>query len=225
MTANSPYHANLHLAHHNMVEQQIRPWDVLDERVLQTLARVARADYVPAAYKALAYADTAIPLDHGQEMMHPVVEGRMLQALAIQPTDHVLEIGTGSGYITACLATLAAHVESVDIDADFTQRAAAKLKEHDIYNVKLVTADATTGPQPGRQWDVIVFTGAMCQESKEYLQALKPGGRLFVICGEDPVMKAKLITRTTEQNWSEQILFETSLKQLLGAEHKKHFVF
>lgn len=216
---------NLHRAHHNMVEQQVRPWDVLDDRVLQTLARVSRADYVPAVYKALAYADTAIPLAHGEVMMHPVVEGRMLQALNIQPMDDVLEIGTGTGYITACLAHLAAHVDSMDIHSDFTHLAAGKLKAHAIYNVSVITGDATTGPAAGKSWDVIVVTGAVSEVPEAYKKALRMNGRLFVITGEDPVMQARLITRTGEQAWADQVLFETSLLPLQHAGKKKQFVF
>lgn len=216
---------NLHQAHHNMVEQQVRPWDVLDDRVLRTLTQVSRAEYVPAIYKALAYADTAIPLAHGEVMMHPVVEGRMLQSLNIQPLDDVLEIGTGSGYITACLAHLAAHVDSMDIHADFTQAAATKLKAHGFNNVTLTTGDAIAGPAAGKDWDVIVFTGAVSIIPQAYKQALRMHGRLFVISGDDPVMQARLITRTGENAWADHVLFETSLQTLQHAEKKKQFVF
>ena len=216
---------NLHQAHHNMVEQQVRPWDVLDDRVLQTLTQVSRADYVPAAYKALAYADTAIPLAHQEVMAHPVVEGRMLQALNIQSMDNVLEIGTGSGYLTACLAMLASHVESIDIHNEFIQTAAAKFKAHQIHNVTLRTADAMAGPAPGKTWDVIVFTGSVCEIPESYKKALMLNGRLFVISGEDPVMQARLITRTGEHAWADHVLFETSLLPLRNAEKKKQFVF
>ncbi|MDQ1363622.1 MAG: protein-L-isoaspartate(D-aspartate) O-methyltransferase [Pseudomonadota bacterium] len=220
MTAN-----NLHQAHQNMVEHQVRPWDVLDNRVLKTLAQISRADYVPAAYKALAYADTAIPLAYGEVMMHPVVEGRMLQSLNIQPMDDVLEIGTGTGYITACLAHLAAHVDSADIHEEFTRAAITRLRTHGIFNATLATCDASQGLQPGKSWDVIVITGAMHQIPDFYRQSLRPNGRLFVITGEAPVMQARLITRTGEQAWAEQVLFETSLLPLQHAEKKKQFVF
>jgi protein-L-isoaspartate(D-aspartate) O-methyltransferase len=216
---------NLHQAHHNMVEQQVRPWDVLDDRVLQTLTQVSRSEYVPPDYKALAYADTAIPLAHGEVMMHPVVEGRMLQSLNIQALDDVLEIGTGTGYVTACLARLAAHVDSIDIQNDFTEAATSKLKAHGITNVTLIAGDATLGPAPGKTWDVIVFTGAVNDVPQAYKQALRMHGRLFVIAGEDPVMQARLITRTGEHAWADHVLFETSLLALQHAEKKKQFVF
>jgi protein-L-isoaspartate(D-aspartate) O-methyltransferase len=216
---------NLHQAHHNMVEQQVRPWDVLDDRVLQTLTQVSRSEYVPAVYKALAYADTAIPLDHSEVMMHPVVEGRMLQSLTLKAGDEVLEIGTGTGYITACLALLAARVDSIDIHADFTQAAASKLKAHGINNVTLTTGDATEGPAAGKNWDVIVFTGAVNEIPQAYKKALRMHGRLFVITGDDPVMQARLITRTGENAWADHVLFETSLQPLQHAEKKKQFVF
>ena len=216
---------NLHQAHHNMVEQQVRPWDVLDDRVLQTLSQVSRADYVPAVYKSLAYADTAIPLAHNEIMTHPVVEGRMLQALNIQPQDTVLEIGTGSGYFTACLAHLAAQVDSMDIHAEFTHAAATRLKAHNIQNVNLLTADAMHGPAANKTWDVIVFTGSVCEMPTAYKTALRLNGRMFVITGEAPVMQARLITRTGDQAWANQVLFETSLKPLCHAEKKKQFEF
>jgi protein-L-isoaspartate(D-aspartate) O-methyltransferase len=216
---------NLHQAHHNMVEHQVRPWDVLDDRVLQTLTQISRSEYVPDAYKALAYADTGIPLAHGEVMMHPIVEGRLLQSLNIQPMDDVLEIGTGTGYITACLAHLASHVDSIDIHEDFTRAAAARLKAHEINNVSLETGNAVTGPIPGKDWDVIVVTGSMNELPEAYKHALRINGRMFVITGEDPVMQARLITRTGEHAWANQILFETSLPPLQDAEKKKQFVF
>jgi protein-L-isoaspartate(D-aspartate) O-methyltransferase len=216
---------NLHQAHHNMVEQQVRPWDVLDDRVLQTLTQISRADYVPAVYKSLAYADTAIPLAHNEVMMHPVVEGRMLQSLNIQPMDTVLEIGTGSGYLTACLAHLASHVDSIDLHPDFTQAAAKKLQAQHIYNVSLHTADAMTGPEPGKSWDVIMFTGSVNEVPLAYKAALRLHGRMFVITGDAPVMQARLITRTGDQAWADHVLFETSVKALCHAEKKKQFVF
>lgn len=212
-------------AHHNMVEQQVRPWEVLDDRVLQVLEQVARDEYVPEIYKALAYADTAIPLAHGEVMMHPVVEGRMLQALAIQAMDNVLEIGTGTGYITACLAHLASHVDSVDIHEDFVCDAMARLNAQGLYNVSLETRDAAAGPEAGRRWDVIAVTGSLPVLPQAYKDALTIGGRMFVITGQDPVMEARLITRTGEHAWADQMLFETSLKPLCHAEAKPCFVF
>ena len=136
---------NIELARHNMIEQQIRPWDVLDQRVLDVILRTPRELYVPPAHHALAFTDMPIPLGHDQYMMEPRLEGRMLQSLAIKPSDRVLEIGTGSGYVTAMLASLAKHVDSVDIVAEFTESAREKLNKHGVANVKLETGDASKG--------------------------------------------------------------------------------
>ncbi|MGD8312791.1 MAG: protein-L-isoaspartate O-methyltransferase, partial [Gammaproteobacteria bacterium] len=148
-------------ARFNMIEQQVRPWDVLDQRVLDTMSGVPREAFVPQRYRALAFADTNIPLGHDQVMMAPKVEGRLLQALAILPEDSVLEIGTGSGYLTACLARLAGHVTSLDIMPDFTASAGGRLGEHNIANVTLETADAADGIDSGERFDAIAVTGSL----------------------------------------------------------------
>ena len=217
--------SNLELARHNMVEQQVRPWDVLDPKILEILENTPRDAYAPPAYQALAYADTAIPLGNGQSMMHPVLEGRMMQSLDIQPTDKVLEIGTGSGYVTACLAKLAAHVDSIDIDQALSATAAEKLKQQNIYNVTLSVADAVTEFDQSKKYDAICVTGSLATMLDQYKNALTIGGRLFVIIGEDPAMQAHLFTRIDENAWSDQIMFETSVKALLHAEKEKQFVF
>lgn len=216
---------DLELARHNMVEQQVRPWDVLDPRILDILENTPRDEFVPDAYKGLAYADTEIPLGDGQYMMHPVLEGRMLQALDIQATDRVLEIGTGSGYITACLAKLASHVDSIDINERLGKAAATKLVEQGIMNVSLSTGDAVEEFDSHSKYDVICVTGSMGEVPDTYKQALNEGGRLFVITGEDPVMEAHLITRIDENTWSDQNMFETSIRPLIHAECKKQFCF
>lgn len=216
---------NIEKARHNMIEQQVRPWDVLDTRTLNLMDSFPRDAFVPEAYKNLAYADTAIPLGHGEEMMHPIVEGRMLQALNIQPTDNVLEVGTGSGYITACLAQLSAHVNSVEIHEDLSQLAAERLVEQGIFNVSLYVDDATDTSKLTTQYAVIAITGSMSEIPEAYKQALTVGGRMFVITGEAPVMVAYLITRTSEDSWAEQYLFETSLKPLVHSEKAKTFEF
>lgn len=216
---------NLDQARFNMVEQQVRPWEVLDPKILNTLEQIPREAFVPEAYKNLAYADTAIPLGHDEVMMHPVVEGRMLQALDIQPTDEILEIGTGSGYITACLAHLGSSVDSVDIHEDLSQKAATCFVEQGIFNVNLSTGDASQDSEFRKSYDVIAITGAMPQIPESYKQALNIGGRMFVITGADPVMEARLITRTGENAWAEQMLFETSLKPLVNMETGTAFIF
>lgn len=216
---------NIEQARHNMIEQQVRPWDVLDTRTLNLMDALPRDAFVPEAYKNLAYADTAIPLGHGEDMMHPNVEARMLQALNVQPTDNVLEVGTGSGYITACLAQLSAHVNSVEIHEDLSQQAAERLVEQGILNVSLYVGDATDTSKLTTQYAVIAITGSLPEVPDDYKQALSVGGRMFVITGEDPVMVARLITRTSEDSWAEQYLFETSLKPLVHSEKAKIFEF
>ncbi|HLU13495.1 MAG TPA: protein-L-isoaspartate O-methyltransferase [Arenimonas sp.] len=205
-----------------MVEQQVRPWDVLDPRVLETLMTVPREDYVPARHRKLAFADLALPLEHGESMMKPVVEGRMLQALALQPEDQVLEIGTGSGFITACLARLSHEVTSLDIHADFTERARARLQADGYVNVRLETADALSW-QPGRQFDAIAVTAAVAENPERFVEWLRPGGRLFVVHGLSPVQEALLLTREGEGLLRES-LFETDIPYLRGAEPAPRFV-
>jgi protein-L-isoaspartate(D-aspartate) O-methyltransferase len=216
---------NLQQAKFNMIEQQVRPWDVLNPEILDTLDHVSREDFVADHYKNLAYADTAIPLNNDQFMMHPVVEGRMLQTLEINPDDKVLEVGTGSGYITACLANLASHVDSIEIDELISQTAADRLNKKNIRNVTLMTGDATSEIPDKQSYDVIAITGSMNECSQAYKEALKIGGRLFIITGEDPAMVASLITRTDDNAWAEEVLFETSAKRLMHAEVEKEFVF
>jgi protein-L-isoaspartate(D-aspartate) O-methyltransferase len=212
-------------ARFNMIEQQVRPWDVLDQRVLDTMHTVPREVYVPERYRALAFADTNIPLGHAQVMMAPKVEGRLLQALAIRPEDSVLEIGTGSGYLTACLARLSRHVTSVDIMPDFTAAAGDNLRENDITNVTLETADAANGIDSSEHFDAIAVTGSLPVLREQFHQSLNNGGRLFVITGTPPVMEACLITRIDEHNWARESLFETSIPPLLHAAEPQAFVF
>jgi len=216
---------NLAEARHNMIEQQIRPWDVLDQRVLELVANLPREDFVPSAYLSLAYADINIPLEHGQSMMAPKVEARMIQALNLQPRDIVLEIGTGSGYVTALLAKSAKHVYSVDIFADFAERARLKLAGHGITNVTLETGDAATGWEKDQPYDVIAVTGSLPLLPDSLRRQLKVGGRLFVVTGDAPVMSAQLITRVSETGYSQQALFETVLPPLVNAPQPPRFVF
>ena len=216
---------NYETARHNMVEQQVRPWDVLDQKVLETLDAVPRDRFVDEAYRHLAYADTEIPLNETAAMMAPVVEGRMLQALDLKPEDRVLEIGTGSGYITACMAHLVSHVDSIEINPVLSQKAASRLLDFGVRNVTLHVADALADAPRAQTYDVIAVTGAVSEIPDTFKQALKPDGRLFVIRGEAPVMQAVLMTRAGDSTWNEQILFETCLKPLINAETKPHFVF
>ena len=216
---------NFDQARFNMVEQQIRPWEVLDPRVLELLETTQREDFVPVRYRKMAFSDMAIPLDHDQEMMRPVVEGRLLQALEVKPDETVLEIGTGSGFITACLAKLAKRVVSVDIHEQFIKETASKLKDKDISNVELETGDAMTGWQPEQAHDVVVVTGSVPDIPDHFRGWVNPRGRLFVVCGESPAMEAKLLTKLNATEWREESLFETDLARLINAEKAPEFEF
>jgi len=206
---------NFDQARFAMIEQQVRPWDVLDPRVLDAMATVRREDFVAAAHRQLAFADLQLPLAHGEFMLKPVVEGRMLQALALEPGDEVLEIGTGSGYLTACLAQLARAVTSIDRHPDFIEGARARLEQAGIGNVRLEAADALHW-QPGRQFDAVVVTGAVAEIPAAFGEWLRPGGRLFVVRGRSPVQEAVRVTRRAESLHVES-LFETDIPYLHGA--------
>lgn len=216
---------NLTQARHNMIEQQIRPWDVLDQRVLDLIEQLPREDFVPKAYLTLAYADLNVPVGHDQVMMAPKVEARLLQSLAVRPQDAVLEIGTGSGYLTALLARSARHVYSVDIYPDLVEEAGRRLAAHGIDNVTLETGDAANGWNRHGPYDVVAVTGSLPILPEALRQSLKRGGRLFVIAGEPPVMEARLITRTGEQEWTDKGLFETVLPPLVNAPQPRRFTF
>lgn len=215
---------NLEIARHNMIEQQIRPWDVLDQSVLDLMYSLPREAFVPEEYCNLAFADTTIPLGHEQMMMSPKLEGRVLQALTVNPNDNVLEIGTGSGYFTALLARAAKIVETVDIFDDFVQAAAAKLKTFSINNVMFSTGDASQGWQADKHYDVIVFTASVPVLPLHFQEQLNDGGCLFAIVGEAPIMQAQLITRINEQELIQDILFETFLPPLINAPQPQKFI-
>lgn len=198
-----------------MVEQQVRPWDVLDLRVLDTIARIPREAYVPRALRNLAYADTALPLAHGESMMKPVLEGRALQALLPQAEESVLEIGTGSGYLSACLASLAREVVSIERHADLAEAARARLAAQGIANADVVHADALAW-EPGRTFDAICVTGSVDRIPARFVEWLNPGGRMFIVHGRSPAMEAALLRRDVNGLRSES-LFETDLPYLAGA--------
>lgn len=212
-------------ARHNMIEQQIRPWDVLDQRVLDLLTKVKREDFVPAIYQSLAFVDMDIPLGHGETMWSPKLEARALQSLAIQPADRVLEAGTGSGYLTALLANLAAEVVSVEVEPELKAEAEKKLAAHGLSNVQLEQGDAAQGWQRGAPFDVIVLTGSTPVLPEALQRQLKIGGRLFAVVGEAPVMQAHLITRVGEAAWRDDVMFETEVKALRNATQPERFVF
>ena len=204
---------NAEIAKFNMIEQQIRPWEVLDHQVLSTLNQVDRADFVREAYKGLAYADCQIPVANGVRMLPPTIEGRMLQALLIKPEDQVLEVGIGGGYITACLARLARRVTSIDPSAEIIDFARTNVSSNGQDNVEftqlgLSQIDFTA------DYDVIAVTGSLPSVPENLKLALKPGGRMFIVVGESPVMQALLITRIGDSEWTTQSLFETDLPRL-----------
>jgi len=201
-------------ARYHMIEQQIRPWEVLDQRVLDLMADMPREDFVPEEYRNLAYADTDIPLPHGQVMMAPRIEARLLQALAVSPSDRVLEIGTGSGCLTCQLARASRHVYSMDIFPDFCERASEKLAAHGVVNVTTVNGDGVHGLEQNAPYDVIAVTGSLPYLDESLQRQLDVGGRMFVIVGEAPVMEALLVTRTGQQDWTTEALFETDLPAL-----------
>ena len=215
---------DVNFARQQMVRQQVRAFDVLSDDVLDVLSTVPREQFVPPGYEALAFADTEIPIGHGQAMMTPTVEGRLLQALAPAATDDVLEIGTGTGFLAACLARLAGHVTSIDIHDDFLKTAQANLEDSGITDVELLGMDATAD-LPERQFDAIAVTGSIEIFDPRFVMALKPGGRLFVVVGNPPAMDALLVTRSGDDGWESQSLFETDLRPLVNGRLPPQFLF
>jgi protein-L-isoaspartate(D-aspartate) O-methyltransferase len=210
-----------------MVEQQIRPWDVLDIRVLDVLARLPREAFVADAHRALAYADIELPLGNGAKMMKPVIEGRTLQALNLQAGDEVLEIGTGSGFLSACMGELAREVLSLEIDPALAAAARARLDAATLgNNVRIETADALQYDAGERLFDAVCITAAVADAPERFLKWLRPGGRLFVVRGHAPVMEAVRLTRGESVNAAAtESLFETELGYLQGAEPVPQFQF
>ncbi len=215
---------NTDFARQQMINQQVRAWEVLDEHVLTCLKEVLREHFVPEGFEALAFADTEIPIGHGQMMMTPTVEGRVLQALGLVGGENVLEIGTGSGFLTACLANLSKHVTSIDIHEDFLSAAKTKLESCEIGNVTLLAMDATQ-ELPEGTFDTIAVTGSMQTLDQRLLNALSPGGRLFVVLGDAPAMAATRVTRVDEDDWQSESLFETELAPLVNGALPKQFSF
>ncbi|NBB93890.1 MAG: methyltransferase domain-containing protein [Gammaproteobacteria bacterium] len=216
---------NLEQARINMVEQQVRTWEVLDPQVLEALREVPREDFAPSDYRRMAFSDLRIPLGQGQVMMKPIEEGRMLQTLEVQPGHRVLEIGTGSGFTAACFAHLGASVLSIDIVEAFTERAQRRLKRLSIDSVEVRHADALSDFEPGEQFDAIAITGSAAQVPERVLRWVKPGGRVFAVRGYSPVMEAVTLTRSEHDHWRTESLFDTDLPRLAGAEDRPQFEF
>jgi protein-L-isoaspartate(D-aspartate) O-methyltransferase len=214
---------DLNKSHYNMVEQQVRPSDVLDPRVLAALSVVMREQFVGEDLVSLAYADTALPLGYGQTMLSPVQEGRLLQVLDVQPDEDVLEIGTGSGYFTALLAQLAKQVTSVEIIAELSEQAQKNLGETE--NITLVVGDASQGWDLSDRVDVIIATAAFVSVPDRYKQALQVGGRMLAVVGVTPAMEVQLIQRVAERKWLTETVFETVIPAMINAEPKPEFEF
>lgn len=215
---------NIEQARFNMVEQQIRPWDVLDSQILDLLFEVRREDFVPESWRGLAFADLEIPLGENAMMLSPKMEARMLQELVIRHSDRVLEVGTGSGYVAALLGRLAKEVITVEINPILAQSARERLAKHGAHNVKVMQGDAAHDWSEGSPWDVILVSGAVATEPSALLQRLNIGGRLLAVVGDAPVMHATLWTRL-EQGFQSLVLFETVIPALHNAPQPERFSF
>lgn len=215
---------NFEKARENMIKQQLRTTEINNDDVLEIIQSIPREDFVPSKYRSFAYSDVALPLEHQQQMMKPMVEGKMLQALNLNPKDNILEIGTGSGYITACLAKLGCHVTSIDLFESFLNESKNKLKKLNISNYELIQDDAATYA-PRQHFDVVVVTGSVPTIPHQFKKWLNPNGRMFIITGNSPVMEANLIRKTVDASWSQKALFETDVLPLIQFEQKKTFTF
>ncbi len=220
---------NIEQARFNMIEQQIRPWDVLDLGVLELLAVVKREDFVPAAYRALAFVDTEVPLPTTtgptQCMLAPRVEARLLQELAVHRHERVLEIGAGSGYMAALLAHKAQHVTTLEIDPDLARFAGANLKRAGVMNASVIESDGALGLPDDGPFDIIVLSGSVAEVPAALLSQLKPGGRLAAIVGDEPVMQAMLTTRADDLSLAHEVLFDTVAQRLRGFPEPTRFRF
>lgn len=216
---------NMDQARFNMVEQQIRTWNVLDQRVLDFIGQIPRELFVPKQFRNIAYAETNIDLGHGQVMMTPVVEARILQAAQVHADDKILEIGTGSGYLTALLGNMGGHVYSVEIIPELQRRAEEHLAELGIHNVSLEEGDGSNGWGRYAPYDVIVITGSLPVLPESFQKSLAPNGRLVAIVGEAPLMEARLVTRDSDNKFTNEYLFTTEIPPLINAPQPQHFIF
>jgi protein-L-isoaspartate(D-aspartate) O-methyltransferase len=215
-------------ARFNMIEQQIRTWEVLDPKVLTLLNDVPRENFVPSAYAGLAFADIEVPIGHGQTMLHPKLEARLLQALDVQSNHMILHIGTGSGYFTALLASLAKHVVSLEINSELSAQAAHNLAQNNIKNVSLLVADGAFGRVDKLNqtfYDLIVYTASSPTEPAGVRQQLSIGGTMLIVLGSAPVMQATLIQRVSETGFKQDVLFETCIPELFNAPQAQQFEF
>jgi protein-L-isoaspartate(D-aspartate) O-methyltransferase len=211
-------------AREQMIEQQVRAWDVLDARVLETLRRVPREAFVPPQHRFLAFADVEIPLPCGQHMLRPSVAGRLLQALALAGGERVLEVGTGSGFVTACLRTGGASVRSLELFPELVELARRNIASLGLRDIEIIGQDATALDSDAR-YDVIAITASLPLPDERFQRQLAVGGRLFVVVGQPPVMEARLIRRITEDAWGTESLFETVIDPLVHATRPQGFVF
>jgi len=214
---------NINKSHYNMIEQQVRPSNVLDSRVLEALSAIPRVDFVNEEFSLLAYADTELPIGYNQTMLSPVLEGRLLQALNVQADEQVLEIGTGTGYLTALLAHLAKHVKSVEVIPELAEQAKKNLA--DLTNVELFEGDASQGWDLASRVDVIIATAAFTVVPEQYKHSLEVGGRMLAIEGTAPAMSVQIIHRTSEREWELETAFETVVSSMINAEPKPEFEF
>ena len=214
---------NTKLARSQMLKQQIRAWEVLDEKVLEVMESIPREFFVPKNFTDFAFADMEIPLPHDEYMMAPKIEGKLLQALEITKKDTVLEVGTGSGYLTACLAHMSKEVLSIDIYKDFLISAKEKLADQKIKNVNLSNLDIFETDQKNK-YDVIVFTGSIKKFQRKFLNLLNPGGRIFVTIGELPIMESQIITSDSQNTLIQDKIFETCLPALKNQKFNKPFL-
>jgi protein-L-isoaspartate(D-aspartate) O-methyltransferase len=216
---------NFEQARLNMVEQQIRTWEVLDQTVLDSITAIPRDEFVPELYRKLAYSDTCIPLGYDEAMMTPKLEARIVQTLNLAPSDRVLEIGTGSGYLTALLANIGSQVTSVELRETLLESAKLRLEKHGFSNIAFEQGDGINGWKAREPFEAIVLTGSIAVMRPAIERQLTIGGRMFVVVGSSPVMEARLITRVGENEFTHESLFETDLKPLVGGEATAQFRF
>jgi protein-L-isoaspartate(D-aspartate) O-methyltransferase len=216
---------NIEQARFNMVEQQIRPWDVLNTQILDVLYQVRREDFVPPAYRTLAFVDMEIPLENGERMLSPKLEARLLQELRLKKSDRVLHVGTGSGYVAALLGHLAAQVTTVELHPGLASTARQRLYDHGFQNVTVAVGDAARGWNPKKHWDVILLTGSVPEMPSSFLEALAPGGCAVAVVGQSPVMSVQRWVRLGNAPVEQETLFETEIPPLHHVAHRDRFQF